>query len=68
MAENYIGFEKSLNLDELLANPATPVRLENVSVSGGEFQRGCILAGASGIFAPPDTQCIPSLRISSLRL
>ena len=52
MAEYYSEAQNTVERDELFAGTDIPVRLENVSVAGGEkFSRGCILAGVSGIFA-----------------
>ncbi len=55
MAEYYSEAQNTVQRDELFAGTDIPVRLENVSVSGGaEFSRGCILAAsvAGGVFAP----------------
>ena len=51
---NYVEkVHDTVKLDELFAGNETPVRVENVSLkSGAEFSRGCILAGASGVFEP----------------
>ena len=53
MSEKYYQkFENCVERDELIAGTEN-VRLENISVKGGaEFNRGCILAGTSGIFEP----------------
>ena len=48
---NYVEkVHDTVKLDELFAGNETPVRLENVSVSGGAV-RGEILAGEDGVFA-----------------
>ena len=53
MADYLVKFEDTAPQDGLFAGGEIPVRIENVSVKGGsEFERGCILAGASGIFEP----------------
>lgn len=45
--------EGTVKRDELFAGVEVAVLTENVSLaSGAEFQRGCILAGASGVFQP----------------
>ena len=46
----YFETVESIKRDELFAGIEVPVRLENVSVSGGAV-RGEILGGASGVFA-----------------
>ena len=48
---NYVEkVHDTVKLDELFAGNETPVRIENVSVSGG-CVRGEILAGANGVFS-----------------
>ena len=52
MSDYYLKVDDTVQRDELIAGTEN-LRLENVSIKGGaEFSRGCILAGASGIFEP----------------
>ena len=44
--------ETSYKDEQLRANQGTTVRVENVSVKGGEMEAGTILCGTSGIYEP----------------
>ncbi len=49
----YLETIESVKRDELFAGVEIPAITENVSLaSGAQFKRGCILGGASGVFAP----------------